>query len=50
MLLGLDFIPSEKISNMSMNGLKRGVATCDKTQTNTGMDEPLIDWIQVTGF
>jgi hypothetical protein len=42
MLLGLDFMPLDQIANMSLNGLRRRVATCDKTQTETRMDEPLV--------
>jgi hypothetical protein len=33
---------SSSISNMSLNGLRRRVATRDKTQTKTHMDEPLV--------
>jgi hypothetical protein len=40
MLLGLDFMPPDQIANMSLNGLRRRVATHDKTQTRTQMDEP----------
>jgi hypothetical protein len=39
----LDFIPPYQIFNMSMNGLRRGATTCDKAQTETGMDETLIE-------
>jgi hypothetical protein len=33
MLLGLDFMPPDQIDHMSLNGLRRRVATHDKTQT-----------------
>jgi hypothetical protein len=39
MLLGLDFMPTDQIGHMSLNGLMRRVATHNKTQTGTGMDE-----------
>jgi hypothetical protein len=39
MLLGLDFMPLDQIVDMSLNGLRRRVATHDKTQTRTQMDE-----------
>jgi hypothetical protein len=39
MLLNLDFIPSDQIGHMSLNGLRRRVATIDKTQTGTRMHE-----------
>jgi hypothetical protein len=42
MLLGLDFMPLDQIANMSLNGLRRRVATHDKTQTETQMDEPSV--------
>jgi hypothetical protein len=42
MLLGLDFMPPDQIANMSLNGLRRQVATHDKTQTLTQMDEPSV--------
>jgi hypothetical protein len=42
MLLGLDFMPLDQIVNMSLNGLRRRVATRDKTQTGTQMDEPSV--------
>jgi hypothetical protein len=42
MLLGLDFMPSDQIGHMSMNGLRRRVATHDKTQTGTWMDKPSV--------
>jgi hypothetical protein len=45
MLLGLDFMPPDQISNMSLNGLRRQVATHDKTQTETQMDERWLHWI-----
>jgi hypothetical protein len=42
MLLGLDFMPSDQIGHMSLNGLRRRVATIDKTQTGTRMHEPSV--------
>jgi hypothetical protein len=39
MLLGLDFMPPDQIGHMSFNGLRRRVATIDKTQTETWMHE-----------
>ncbi len=36
MMLDLDFMPSDQIGHMSLNGLRRRVATIDKTQTQTG--------------
>jgi hypothetical protein len=39
MLLGLDFMPPDQIDHMSLNGLRRQVATLDKTQTGTHMHE-----------
>jgi hypothetical protein len=42
MLLGLDFIPLDQSSDMSLNGLRRRVSTRDKSQTKTQMDELLI--------
>jgi hypothetical protein len=39
MLLDLDFMPPDQIGHMSLNGLRRRVATHDKTQTETRMDE-----------
>jgi len=41
-LLGLDFIPLEKLFIMLLNGLKRLVATFDKNQTKTHMDKLFI--------
>jgi hypothetical protein len=38
MLLGLDFIPLDQISNISPNDLRRRVATCDKNLTGTQID------------
>jgi hypothetical protein len=35
MLLGLDFMTPDQIGHMSLNGLRRQVATIDKTQTET---------------
>jgi hypothetical protein len=54
MLLGLDFMPPDQIANMSLNGLRRRVATRDKTQTGTQMDEPLValdlgHWFHLVG-
>jgi hypothetical protein len=31
MSLGYDFLPLKQIANMSLNDLRRRVATCDKT-------------------
>jgi hypothetical protein len=42
MPLGLDFMPLDQIGHMSLNGLKRRVATRDKTQTETQMGEPSV--------
>jgi hypothetical protein len=42
MLLDLDFMPSDQIGHMSLNGLRRRVATIDKTQTGTRMHEPSV--------
>jgi hypothetical protein len=42
MLLGLDFMPPDQIDHMSLNGLRRRVATHDKTQTGTQMHEPSV--------
>jgi hypothetical protein len=42
MPLGLDFMPPDQIGHMSLNGLRRQVATRDKTQTKTRMDEPSV--------
>jgi hypothetical protein len=42
MLLGLDFMPPDQIGHMSLNGLRRRVATIDKTQTETRMHEPSV--------
>jgi hypothetical protein len=42
MPLGLDFMPPDQISNMSLNGLRRRVATHDKTLTRPQMDEPSV--------
>jgi hypothetical protein len=42
MLLGLDFMPPDQIDHMSLNGLRRRVATRDKTQTETQMHEPSV--------
>jgi hypothetical protein len=43
MLLGVDFMPPDQISNTSLNGLRRQVTTRDKTQTKTWMDESSIE-------
>jgi hypothetical protein len=43
MLLGLNFMPPNQIGHMSLNGLRRRVATRDKTQTETRMDEPSVE-------
>jgi hypothetical protein len=50
MLLGLDFMPQDKITNMSLNGLRRRFATHDKNQNGIYMDEPLIALVQDTWF
>jgi hypothetical protein len=42
MLLSLDFMPLDQISHMSLNGLRRRVATINKTQTETQMHEPSV--------
>jgi hypothetical protein len=42
MLLSLDFMPPDQIGHMSLNGLRRRVATHDKNQTKTRMDEPSV--------
>jgi hypothetical protein len=42
MLLGLDFTPPDQTTNMSLNGLRRQVATRDKTKTKNWMDELLV--------
>jgi hypothetical protein len=42
MPLGLDFMPPDQIGHMSLNGLKRQVATHDKTQTGLRMGEPSV--------
>jgi hypothetical protein len=39
MQLGLDLIPPDEISHMSLNGLRTRVATRDKNQIGTSMDE-----------
>jgi hypothetical protein len=54
MLLSLDFMPPDQIGHMSLNGLKRRVATCDKTQTRTRMGEPSVsldleNWVSTNG-
>ena len=45
MLLDLYFIPLEQIGDMSLNGLRRRVATRDKTQIETRMDESLVELV-----
>jgi hypothetical protein len=42
MLLSLDFIILDQITDMSLNGLRRQVSNHDKTQAETQMDEPLV--------
>ena len=42
MLLDLDFMPSDQIGHMSLNGLRRRVATINKTQIATKMHEPSV--------
>jgi hypothetical protein len=39
MLLGLDFMPPDQIGHMSLNGLRRRVATHNKTKTGNWMHE-----------
>jgi hypothetical protein len=43
MMLGLDFIPPEKFSNMSLNALRRRVVNHDKNLIRLQMDEPLFE-------
>jgi hypothetical protein len=43
-------MPPDQIGHMSLNGLKRRVATHDKTQTKTQMGNHQLHWIQSTGF
>jgi hypothetical protein len=38
-MIGVNFMSSDQIANMSLNGLRRRVATRDKTQIGTEMDE-----------
>ena len=40
--LNLDFIPHNQIVNMSLNDLRRRVATHDKNKNGNQMDEPSI--------
>jgi hypothetical protein len=40
--LGLYFMPLNQIGDMSLNDKRRRVATRDKTQTETQMDEPSV--------
>jgi hypothetical protein len=42
MLLDLYFMLRDQIINMSLNGLRRRVATHDKNQIQTQMDENLV--------
>jgi hypothetical protein len=42
MVLGLDFMPPDQIANMSLNGLRKRVATHDKTQNETYMEKPSV--------
>jgi hypothetical protein len=42
MLLGLDFMPLDQTGHMSLNDLRRKVATRDKNQNETQMDEPSV--------
>jgi hypothetical protein len=42
MLLSLDFMPLDQIVDMSLNNLRRKVATHDKIQIETWMDEPVV--------
>ena len=42
MLHYLDFMPPYQIDLMSLNDLRRRVATIDKTQTKNRMHEPLV--------
>jgi hypothetical protein len=54
MLLGLDFMLLEQSVDMSLDGLRRRVATHDKTQTETWMDEPSValdsgHWVSASG-
>jgi len=42
MLLGLDFMPLDQILNVSLNGLKKRVATCHKTVIRAWMYEMMI--------
>jgi hypothetical protein len=42
MLLGLDFMLLNQIVNMSLNGLRRGVANCHKNLTMPLMEEPSV--------
>jgi hypothetical protein len=39
MFLGLDFMPVDQSVDMSLNGLRRKVATLNKIQTDIPMDE-----------
>jgi hypothetical protein len=54
MFLGLDFMPPNQIGHMSLNGLRRRVATRDKNQTRTQMEKPSIaldleHWVSASG-
>jgi hypothetical protein len=54
LLLSLDFMPPDQISNMSLNGLRRRVATHDKNQTKNWMEKPSValdprHWFMLVG-
>jgi hypothetical protein len=42
MMLILDFMPPDQVANTSLNALRKPVATYDKNQTMTQMDESLV--------
>jgi hypothetical protein len=42
MFLNLDFMAPKQISNMSLNGFRRRVATRDKNLTETWMEKSLV--------
>ena len=50
MLLDLDFMPSDQIGHISLNGLRRRVATINKTQNKTRMHKPSVALDPSTGF
>jgi hypothetical protein len=50
MPLSLDFMPSDQITNMSLNDLRRRIATHDKNLTMDQMDEPSVEWTQSIGL